>query len=61
MGRQVAALAAVRAAADAELRDAQGLVQRARLALDAAIRQELIARGKVNGVQAAEAALDGDQ
>lgn len=46
---------------ESEQQDAERLVMRAQQALDVAIRQALLARGKVDGVKAAQRVACGDQ
>lgn len=46
---------------ESEQQDAERLVMRAQQALDVAIRQALLARGKVEGVKAAQRVACGDQ
>lgn len=45
---------------EADAHEADVLVQRAQAALDAAVRRALVARGKVEGVKAAQQVACGD-
>lgn len=46
---------------EGEAQHAEQMVQRAQMALEAAVRQALVAHGKVEGVKEALKATDGDQ